>query len=98
MVNEALIRKTMEYIENNPEEWNQDTVELYRPGCGTTRCFAGTALWLSGIKYEEESWYEQSIDVLGLDRERADRIFSDYTDNFALFKTRVQLVTGVDLA
>lgn len=45
--NVPLLRKTMEYIEQHPDEWSQDVWSAKR-ACGTTMCFAGTALHLSG--------------------------------------------------
>lgn len=43
-VNVALLRQTMDYIEAHPEEWDQRVWS-----CGTTACFAGWAVKLSGI-------------------------------------------------
>ncbi len=46
-INVDLMRKTFEYIEAHPEEHDQGTWASHDPDCGTTRCFAGTALHLS---------------------------------------------------
>lgn len=46
--NIPLLRKTLEYIEEHPDEWNQDSWAERRSGCGTTMCVAGTAAYLSG--------------------------------------------------
>ena len=45
--NDELIDKVMAYICEHPEEWDQR--EWYSQGvCGTTACFAGHAMLLSG--------------------------------------------------
>lgn len=41
--NAPLLLKTLEHIENHPEEWNQESWM-----CGTTACFAGHAALLDG--------------------------------------------------
>lgn len=46
--NIPLLRKTLEYIEEHPHEWDQDSWAEKWPGCGTTMCVAGTATYLSG--------------------------------------------------
>ncbi len=46
-LNIPLLRKTMEYIEANPLEWDQSSWASNTP-CGTTMCFAGTAAFLAG--------------------------------------------------
>lgn len=48
-INTDLMRETFAYIEAHPEEHNQDHwVDDEDPDfCGTTRCFAGTAIHLS---------------------------------------------------
>ena len=40
-----MLRKVMEYIENNPRSWDQESFVSH---CGTTFCLAGHALILSG--------------------------------------------------
>jgi len=49
-INAPLLRKTMDYIEEHPEEWYQAKWGIRRPGCGTRACFAGHALMLSGYE------------------------------------------------
>lgn len=45
MANIELLQQTMQYIRDNPEEWDQSYW-----GCGTTACFAGHAVRLTGAK------------------------------------------------
>lgn len=50
MLNEALIREVVAYIRLHRGEWDQaDFVAYTADGCGTTHCFAGWALRLSGF-------------------------------------------------
>jgi hypothetical protein len=46
MINTDLLTKTLAYIEEHPEEWNQ---ENWR--CGTQCCFAGHAALLAGWQW-----------------------------------------------
>lgn len=48
-MNEALVRATMSHIRAYPEFWDQSGFVGYSPECGTTHCFAGWALRLSGF-------------------------------------------------
>ena len=49
-LNIPLIRKTLDFIREHPEKHNQKTWATKTP-CGTTMCFAGTAIWLSGGEF-----------------------------------------------
>lgn len=49
-LNIPLLRKTIEYIEEHPDEWAQDTWAS-KTNCGTTMCFAGTAAFLAGATW-----------------------------------------------
>lgn len=55
MPNTDLLRRTLAHIEDNRREWNQGTWG-HRNECGTTYCFAGWAVVLSGgqINFEPE--------------------------------------------
>jgi hypothetical protein len=53
MLNVALHRKTLEHIAAHPEEHDQHTW-IERTDCGTTMCYAGTALALEGYKFKFE--------------------------------------------
>jgi hypothetical protein len=47
--NVALLRKTLEHIENHPQEWNQGTWH-----CGTIACFAGHAVIIDGGQFADD--------------------------------------------
>lgn len=59
--NVPLFRKVVEHIEAHPNEWNQDWWVHQHGGveegeiCGTTFCFAGWALKLTGHNLHEET-------------------------------------------
>jgi hypothetical protein len=48
-MNKELLERTMQYIEDHPEEHDQ-TMWFVQTPCGTTACFAGWACVLSGLK------------------------------------------------
>jgi hypothetical protein len=48
-LNTTLLRQTLNYIKEHPQEWNQ---KEWR--CGTTYCFAGTAVKLDGGEFVSE--------------------------------------------
>lgn len=50
MLNKPLLQQTLGYIEDHPREWDQ-RMWAARGDCGTTYCFAGTALHLSGAEF-----------------------------------------------
>lgn len=43
-INTDLLQRTLEHIEAHPEEWDQTVW-----ACETSACFAGHAVWLSGL-------------------------------------------------
>lgn len=47
-MNESLVRQVMAHIRANQDSWNQSDFVGWSP-CGTTHCFAGWALRLSGF-------------------------------------------------
>lgn len=49
MPNVALLEETLDYILVHPEEHDQG-VWIEQTECGTTRCFAGTAVMLTGYR------------------------------------------------
>jgi hypothetical protein len=57
--NIPLLRKTIEHIEAHPEEWDQTTWAVRTP-CGTTMCFAGTALFVAGYTFNWSHRIEES--------------------------------------
>lgn len=52
-LNIPLLRKTMEYIEAHPEDWDQMhyAMKSEESSCGTAMCFAGTAVYLEGYSF-----------------------------------------------
>ena len=54
VLNDNLMRSTMDYIRLHPEEWNQGTFGSMNENspCGTTMCYAGTALKVAGYRIE----------------------------------------------
>jgi len=60
MPNTELLKKTLTYIKDNPEQWEQDwwvtaADDRETPGCGTAYCFAGHTVVLSGCKVSAEA-------------------------------------------
>lgn len=58
MPNADLLRRTLAHIEEHPEQWEQEMWATRRLDCGTTCCFAGWAVALSGGKpdFPDEDW------------------------------------------
>jgi hypothetical protein len=54
VIDVALLRKTLEHIENHPEEWNQG-FWVYRMNCGTAYCFAGHAAEIMGCDWAKHN-------------------------------------------
>jgi hypothetical protein len=104
--NDELIDKVLHYIENHPDEWDQETWF-----CGTTACFAGRALLMSGFEivdtallrekikgHEDYGWLDdfEMIDEAGnLVREyttrAAERLGLNWDDAIMLFNGRNDL-------
>lgn len=64
VLNIPLIRKTMEYIESTPQNWDQNFyyMEVHDGEdniCRTTMCFAGTACFLAG--YDQMDVCDSSV-------------------------------------
>lgn len=66
VLNIPLLRKVMEHIEAHPDEWDQEAWAARTP-CGTTYCFAGIAVVMSGHDlmwtpgYMKSHWVEQDV-------------------------------------
>lgn len=76
MVNATLVRAVMEHIAANPDTWHQHHL-IGENDCGTTYCFAGHTLLLSGGKVNDY-WHVASTtakDLLGLSEAQAEKIF-----------------------
>lgn len=81
-INVPLLRKTMEHIEQHPEEWDQS---FWMSECGTKACFAGWACVFSGVEVvyswarcttaDGDSAGAAAQDALGLTFEDADQLF-----------------------
>lgn len=80
MINVPLMRKTLDYIEHNPEDWDQDMWGArYERGvwsrqhsmtpCATACCFAGNAVLLAGGDFVEV--YRHAVEVDGVHYENA---------------------------
>lgn len=105
-MNVELIEKTMQYIIDHPKEWNQDWfVEPADTACGTTMCFAGTALALSGYINNKNNFYlpngapilssTTAMFILGLTSTQASALFWNYTkDVDELHNTVKQVING----
>lgn len=53
--NVELLRRTLEHIEANPREWDQGKWAEDNYPCGTSHCFAGWAVVLSGAAFAQEA-------------------------------------------
>lgn len=53
--NVELLRRTLEHIEATPLQWDQNTWAEDNYPCGTTYCFAGWAVVLSGAAFAQET-------------------------------------------
>lgn len=78
MVNATLVRAVMENIAANPNTWHQNHL-VDESDCGTTYCFAGHTLLLSGKIVDESCLWtyasEEAADLLGLSEAQAEKIF-----------------------
>lgn len=60
--NVELLRRTLDYIKTHPNEWDQDRW-VTKTDCGTSYCFAGWALALSGLTIHAEQFDEPAVEV-----------------------------------
>jgi hypothetical protein len=109
-LNVPLLRKTMEYIEAHPQEWDQDEW-VAKGSCGTTMCFAGTAAYLMGAVMDPRvdvsmctlpdgsskniEWY--AAEQLGLTVAQARAIFYSSVEDPRHMREVVELVVGEKL-
>jgi hypothetical protein len=88
-VDHFLVQETLDAIERDPERWSQDS---FASACGTTMCFAGWALHLSGYTTSQGIFYdpqghlireveEAARKVLGFDDEQAHQVFFYFPEN-----------------
>ena len=91
-VNWELVERTLDWIEKNPTQHDQNFYAITRPWCGTTYCFAGAALMLEDkVEFNKDldehiviecgnkisDFYKTGRDILGLTNKQADKIFYD---------------------
>lgn len=109
-LNIPLIRKTMEYIEAHPDEWNQK-YWFATSLCGTTMCFAGTVAYLAGATFPEnnDGYYctapdgrvrsieNFAIEQLGLSAAAASDIFLAEPDSPQKMRELVEEIIGEKL-
>ena len=69
--NKELLRKTMNYIIEHPEEHNQDAWH-----CGSAHCFAGIGQILAGFKESDFDIGPQMAEAFGIRGFVADYLFS----------------------
>lgn len=88
-VNHLLVQETLGAIERDPDRWSQAS---FASSCGTTMCFAGWALHLSGYTADQGFFYDQrgrlvndvedaAREVLGFDDEQAHMVFFYFPEN-----------------
>lgn len=107
-VNEPLFRQVVQYIEDNPEQWNQRKFGRLT-ACGTQHCLAGWAIEFSDGDFQ---WYTDSLGngypkrgdsflkgrkALGLTNDQAEELFYDtQTDSVDELKDAITRVTGLE--
>lgn len=64
MANATLLEETLDHLLLHPEEHDQN-VWIEHTECGTTRCFAGTALMLTGYTFWHDWCFVPDNDALG---------------------------------
>ncbi len=109
MINAELIRRVVKHIENNPKTWDQEHWG-YSSSCGTTFCMAGHTVVMSGhtlkwaddgdgrsAYYVENGEYisDKAQELLGLNDEQAEDLFSAYSTSIQGYKEIITEITGV---
>lgn len=59
--NIELLRRTLDHIKANPQEWDQHVYREIKPDCGTAMCFAGWTAELAGGKWKDTDGYLSDI-------------------------------------
>jgi hypothetical protein len=87
--NVELIERTMQHIQDEPESWDQQSW-IGENLCGTTACFAGRALMLSGSTAFEVTRmtheYDEDRDMLMVRSEAARRLGLSRDEALTLFQ------------
>jgi len=102
-----LHKRVMKQIEAEPERWNQDTWSGWNRKCGTTFCYAGWAMNLSGFNLQNmtnpDDVQGKAAELLGLTMGEADEIFFwfplerwDKDAAIGALKAKVTKVTGIE--
>lgn len=93
-LNVPLLMQTLLAIHAQPELWHQGTFFGRTTECGTTRCFAGWTLTLSGYDHRYSGSYAHGAQgLLGLtDDEREHLFFHLQTDDLAELTAAVHAV------
>lgn len=90
-INVPLLRKTLEFVSEHPEEWNQRTWGYNFP-CGTVGCFAHHACRLSGAEFVDAQH------VLAAPGDPRDRIFVHLGKRVVHVSDRARRALGVENA
>lgn len=105
--NTGLAYKVLDRIRENPQDWDQ-----HGYFCGTSACFAGTAVLIAlGLSSELEYRVWQSQDIanrgstkeyarklLGWTPEEAQHVFHNYTDDFTVLEQAVKDVLNGEVS
>lgn len=80
MPNIELLEKTMQYIEDHPEQHEQSLwLSQATPGCATAACFAGWACLLDGYEAVAwERWYRAGIDLISFNVRKSDSLVNSH--------------------
>ena len=100
---EELAWLTLDYIRENPGEWDQETYF-----CGSTACFAGRAILLAGKNQPYPFWEEDSQsdlgspgelarELLGWTRNQAYAVFMCFTTDFTILEEKVKRVLNGEI-
>lgn len=109
--NTTLMRDTFRYIEDHPEEHDQDNW-ADQTECGTVRCFAGTAVHVSPdyrLVHDPYDWFhvvrvsdgaimticDAADEALGLDEDESDAMFCE-AGNLEELYYQAKRCTGID--
>lgn len=98
-VNEDLIRRTLEFIRDNPDQWSQETWGA--SGWYQVRCFGAWAYYLGTGRHIEEApgslYFATSriSELLGISEAQGRRLFYDLSEDFETFADLVAEETGV---
>lgn len=104
-----LAERVMQHIEAHPDEWDQSAwVNTWDGHCNTTMCFAGTTLFLSGYRINQqisrfvtpdgqdevpgEVVGMLAAELLGMTTGQLDPVFHCYTNDPTVLRERLEHV------